>query len=123
VSGGNGVTRFSLGTILVKLKIVSREAVEETARIQTGMTRDEYLGELLVARGLLEREQLELALAAQEGLRSTDRAVRALAAAKLAEISSGNVVSASRTLQREVAEFRRESNHVGWPAVGAKVSK
>lgn len=108
---------LSLGTILVKLKVVSREDVDETLRLQATLTEDENFGELLVARGLVERGQLELALAAQRDLRSNDRPTRALAAARLADISSEKVLSFSRTVREESTAARGDSDHVGWPAI------
>jgi hypothetical protein len=105
--------RFSLGTILAKLKIVSREEIEEALRIQSELTRDERLGELLVARGRLTREQLELALAAQRDLRSTDKTTRALAAANLSKISSERVLAGARELRVRANEVRRGSDRVG----------
>lgn len=114
--------RFSLGTILVKLKVVERGDVDETLAVQRTLSHDENLGELLVARGLIERGQLELALAAQRDLRSKDRTTRALAAARLAEMSSAKVVSFSRRLREEAAAARRDSNHVGFPAIRVPIA-
>jgi hypothetical protein len=109
--------RFSLGTILTKLKVVSREDVADALAAQAEMTDDERLGELLVARGRLSREQLEIALAAQRDLRSEDKGTRALAAARLAEISSGRVVSLAKAVRQDADAVRRRSNQVGYPAV------
>jgi hypothetical protein len=109
--------RFSLGTILTKLKVVSREDVDSALRIQASLSDEEHLGELLVARGLISRSQLEIALAAQRDLRSKDRATRALAAARLASLSNEKVVSLSRRIAADAREVRRKSNHVGYPAV------
>lgn len=115
--------QFSLGTILTKLKVVTRDEVEEMLRIQGELSDDERLGELLVARGRLSREQLELALAAQRDLRSTDNCTRALAAARLADLSTSKIVAFSRELRESAISVRRESDHVGWPAVAPAVEK
>lgn len=109
--------RFSLGTILTKLKVVSRDEVDEVLALQAELTEDERLGELLVARGVIAREQLEIALAAQRDLRSEDKGTRALAAARLAELSSGNVVSFAKAVRQDADALRRRSNQTGYPAV------
>lgn len=113
---------LTIGTILVKLKVVSREDVDETLRLQTTLTEDENLGELLVARGLVERDQLELALAAQRDLRSNDRPTRALAAARIAGLSSDKVLSFSRRVREESRAARRDSDHRGWPAIKVPIA-
>jgi hypothetical protein len=115
--------RFSLGTILTKLKVVSRQDVDAALAAQAEMTDDERLGELLVARGQLSREQLEIALAAQRDLRSEDKGTRALAAARLAEISGGNVVDFAKAVREESDAVRRRPNRDAYQAIRVEALK
>lgn len=101
--------RFSLGTILIKLRLVSRTGITQALEIQDLMTSDEHLGEILIARKMIRRDQLEIALAAQVELRSPDRTTRALAAAKLSEATGARVLEFSRELRESSDRLRRRT--------------
>jgi hypothetical protein len=102
--------RFSLGTILTKLRLVSTHQLAEVLEIQRSMTGDERLGEILIARGMIGRDQLEIALAAQIELRSPCRTTRALAAARLSEATGARVLEFAGELRRSSDELRRRTD-------------
>jgi hypothetical protein len=108
--------RFSLGTILSKLRIVSRKQLTEVLEIQELMTDDERLGEILIARGMIRRDQLEIALAAQIELRSPDRTRRALAAAALSEATGARVIEFAADLRQSADRLKRRTGEA-FPAV------
>lgn len=110
-------TTFSLGTILVKMKVATREQVAEALAEQQTMTEEEVLGQLLVARGVIDKEQLQVALDAQHGLRSKKRHVRAMAMSRLAEASSRRVVQLAGAVRRAAGEARRATTGHGHPAI------
>jgi hypothetical protein len=98
--------RFSLGTILTKLRLVSDEDLERVLDAQDETEVDDRLGEILIARGMIRRDQLEVALAAQVELRSPDRTVRALAVARLSEATGERVLEFTAELRRSSGDLR-----------------
>lgn len=108
---------FSIGTILVKMRAVTRDDLNHVLEEQTKMSEDELLGALLVRRGVITEEQLEVALSAQEGLRSKRPHVRALAAANLATRSSDGVRALAGRVRDAVDGCRRKRTGEGFPAV------
>lgn len=114
---------FSIGTILVKMKAVGREDVERVLEEQSKMSSDELLGALLVRKGIITEEQLEVALSAQEGLRSKRPHVRAMAAASLAVRSSDGVRALAGRVRDAVDGCRRRRTGEGFPAVTLTAEK
>ena len=108
---------FSLGTILVKMKVVTRDQIASALQEQKQMSEEEVLGQLLVARGVIDNDQLQVALNAQDGLRSKSRHVRAMAMSKLAEASSRGVVRLAGVVRRSASEARRLTTGTGHPAI------
>jgi hypothetical protein len=113
----------SLGAILVRMKALTRTELAVAVKEQESMTREQLLGELLINRGLITRAQLAVALEAQENLRSKKPHVRALAAARLAEISGGNVVQLAAATRAESALARKRITGEGHPAVRVEEKK
>jgi len=110
---------FSIGTILVKMRAVSREEVRRVLEEQSKMSSDELLGELLVRRGIITEAQLEVALDAQRGLRSRKPHVRALAAADLASRASSGVRNLTARVGEAISDSRRKRTGEAYPAVTA----
>lgn len=115
--------RMSLGTILTKMRVASRNDVEDALEVQASLSEEERLGELLVARGVITRDELEAALDAQRGLRSVDPVERAAAAASFARASGARVVAFARSVRDLSDEVRRNSSNRGYPAVGKPVAE
>lgn len=74
----------SLGAILLELRLVTQEQLDETIRLQETMRKDTLLGVLLVHNGLLTQQELDVAISAQESMRTHDQAGHALAIADVA---------------------------------------
>lgn len=110
---------FSIGTILVKMRAVTREDVKRVLEEREKMGEDELLGELLVRRGMITEEQLSVALDAQQGLRSRRPHVRALAAADLASRASTGVRAIAGTLREAVFDSARKRTGDAFPAITA----
>lgn len=73
----------SIGNILLRMKLVTRDQLNAITEEQRHMREDHMMGNLMVAKGWITREQLELALAAQQGMRTGGRNGQALAVAEL----------------------------------------
>ncbi len=101
--------RFSLGTILTKMRACSKTELADAISAQSFMNKIDRLGlgELLISRGKISGEQLEIALAAQIELRSPDKSKRALAAARLSKVSSDRVVKICRDVRESSSYLRK----------------
>jgi hypothetical protein len=108
---------YNIGTILVKMRAVSRDEVLRVLREQEKMTEDELIGALLVRRGLISEEQLEVALSAQAGLRSRKPHVRAMAAAALANRASDGVRRLTAAVAEVVGDLQRKRTGSGHPII------
>jgi len=73
----------SIGNILLRMKLVTRDQLDAITEEQHHMREDHMMGNLMVVKGWITREQLELALAAQKGMRTGGRNGQALAVAEL----------------------------------------
>jgi type IV pilus assembly protein PilB len=58
----------TLGRILIKMRILTREKVHECLEVQKERKGKSRIGEILLERGLIDERQLNLALAAQRGM-------------------------------------------------------
>jgi len=109
----------SLGSILVDMGLLSRENLATVVELQERSSLDQLLGRLAVAEGLISADQLEEALSAQAGLRSKSRPRRALAQAKIVELSAALVKGAATRLRARATEVRKAHTGQGYPAVSA----
>lgn len=107
----------SLGAILVAAGLVTREELRDVLEAQGRSTIYEVLGRLAVRKGLITADQLEASLEAQAGLRSKSKAKRALAQARIVELSATLVQKAASRLRREAAEVRRIKTGQEFPVV------
>jgi hypothetical protein len=110
----------TLGSILIALGYVSRDQLENSAREQAAMSKEELIGRMLVVRGELDPGHLEKALELQCRLRSKKCHVRAIAQAELAEQTSQRTIELAKELRIETAKVRRESSGLGYPSVRAE---
>lgn len=88
----------SIGSILMKMGVVTRAQVEEVMEEQIRLREDALLGKLLVAKGYCTNEQFDLAMEAQRLIREGTGAERAVALADFV---------LSRTKQSDHIERRR----------------
>ena len=89
----------TLGEILIRMKVVTEAQLDQTLAMQEQMSPEEMLGQILVAQGIIDNDQLQVALDAQKGLRSKDRTKRALAMSRLAQVSGQKVVAMVSNLE------------------------
>jgi hypothetical protein len=75
----------SLGCILVAMSAVTPDQLAEAVEQQERSSIEHLLGKLLVADGHCTNDQLEIALAAQEAMRSKDKRKQAMAVAEIAK--------------------------------------
>ena len=58
----------TIGRILIKMGVLSREQVHECLKIQSKRQGKVQIGQILIELGLVDEEQLRMALAAQRGM-------------------------------------------------------
>ncbi|MHC4791389.1 MAG: hypothetical protein ACYS8Y_08150, partial [Planctomycetota bacterium] len=58
----------TLGRILIKMGILTREKVHECLKIQKQRHSNAQIGQIFLEFGLIDEKQLQLALAAQRGM-------------------------------------------------------
>jgi hypothetical protein len=109
---------YSLGVILAKMmKVADRGDIVAAVEEQSRMTEEEVLGQILVARGVIDSQQLEVALQAQRGLRSKNKHERAMAMAKLSEVSGGKIIEFAEVVRKESAACKRSQTGEAHPAI------
>lgn len=111
----------SIGSVLLQMKVLRPRELAAILKIQEKLSPEELLGELLVSRGFVTREQLETALESQRALRSGKPHVRALAVARVAEISGGRVQRLMRRTRAECEAARRRVTGEDHPAVTSQM--
>lgn len=112
----------SIGRILIAMGLCTPGQVARAAELQRKATTEDKIGIFLVAHGLLSMEQLELALNAQEGLRSKAKHKRALAQASIAQQSGSSIVKLVDRVRGKAAEVRRKTG-TEFPAVSLSVTE
>lgn len=109
---------YSLGVILAKMmKVADHGEIVNVVEEQRRMSDEEVLGQILVARGLIDREQLEVALQAQQGLRSKNKHERAMAMARLSEVSGGKIIEFAEAIRKESIACKRSQTGDAHPAI------
>jgi len=110
--------RTSLGQVLLALGMVTEEQLSEVQAAKDG-DPDLLLGRLLVVGEVITEDELDTALSAQAGLRSSKRTRRAQGEAQIASHRMGRVITMASRLacvskaavegmsaKRESGEFR-----------------
>jgi hypothetical protein len=95
-----------IGSILIAMGVCTSRQVEIAAKKYKEDALDKRLGTYLVAQGHVSRQQLDMAVNAQAGLRSKKRHRRAMAQADIAESSSVANLSLARNLRKRAAAVR-----------------
>lgn len=108
---------FIVGVLFEKLKIATREDITQAVEYQREASAEELIGEILIANGVISREQLHLVLELQQKLRSRSRTVRAMAAADIADMTRGKVISFAERMRKASEEIRRQTTGTGHPAI------
>jgi len=106
----------SVGRILVAMGLCTPGQVARVVELQKNSSSEDRIGIFLVAHGLISMEQLELALSAQEGLRSKAKHKRALAQASIAQQSGSSTMELADRVRGRAAEVRRKTG-TDFPAV------
>lgn len=114
---------FAIGKILTRMRITTTEQVEESLEMQRTTKGPVKIGDILMSMGLVTQGQLNIALEAQDELRSPKKHVRALAAAKIAQVSSRSVQKLAKQVRDTSDKIRRETTGDGWPAVTDEILK
>lgn len=112
----------SLGRILIAMGLCTPGQVSRAAELQRKSSTEDRIGIFLVAHGLISLEQLELALNAQEGLRSKARYKRALAQAAIAKQSGSSIVKLAGRVRGRAAEAKKQTG-TEFPAVSLSVTE
>jgi hypothetical protein len=98
----------SIGLILVSMGMITEEQLAKVVELQERSTIDYLIGRLAISEGLITSDQLEDALSAQAGLRSKSKPKRALAQAKIAELSVTVLTHCATRLRARATAERRE---------------
>lgn len=113
----------TLGEILIRMKVVTEEQVDEALALQERMSPEEMLGQVLVAQGMIDTDQLQVALDAQKGLRSKNKAKRAMAMSQLAQASGSKVVAMVSRLEATSRECLRSYGRERTPEPSLMLTK
>ncbi len=91
----------SVGQILLAMGAVTKERLLAAINEHKAASADRHLGALLIASGIVSHRQLNMALEAQTGLRSSSKRTQAHAKASIARESMENVVEITRAVRRK----------------------
>jgi hypothetical protein len=111
----------SIGAILIAMSAITPEQLVEAVEQQERSTLEHLLGKLLVADGHCTSEQLDIALAAQEAMRSKDKKRQALAVAEIATVRKRGTNGARQRLIERSASIVRKATGQGHPAVAPEM--
>jgi hypothetical protein len=103
VSNDPKIDPTSLGSILLKMGAISEEELLCAVEEQRKITADVLLGKLLIAHGFCTEDQVEVAVRAQLGMRSDNRADMAMG---LADIAAARKKQIGGTMIRVLGKVR-----------------
>lgn len=109
---------MTLGVILRQMGLVTEAQIKAAIQSQRRQREGDLIGAYLMAHGLITKDQLEGAAQVQKDIRSGSRHKRALARARIAEVSHESTISCGRRARAAVDEVRRKTTGTGHPAVG-----
>ncbi len=112
----------SIGAILVKMGVVTEDELALAIEEQANASIEHLLGKLLVANGVCSMEQVEIALAAQQGMRSDEEHKQAVAIASIAMTRKQMVRVAGRKMISRGEEIAEKSGSGLYPAVAMKMN-
>jgi hypothetical protein len=111
----------SLGCILVAMSAVTPDQLAEAVDQQKRASIEHLLGKLLVADGHCTPEQLEIALAAQDAMRSKDRTKQAIAVAEIARHRKKKTNGARLRILERSASIVKKATGQDHPAITAEM--
>ena len=116
-----GRANSAIGEILVQMGAVTSEQLDDMVELQERSSIEVMLGKLLVAHRFITEEQLEVALNAQEGLRSKKVAKQAMAQMRIIQQSGESAVGVAQDFKARARELIRKTTGSGHPAVTSKM--
>lgn len=112
----------SIGAILVKMGVITEDELSLAVEEQENSSIEHLLGKLLVANGLCSMEQIEVALAAQQGMRSEEEHRQAVAIASIAMVRKKSVRKAGQAMISRGEEIANKTSSGIYPAVAMKMN-
>lgn len=109
----------SLGSILLKMGVLTQEELEMAVEMQERSSKELQLGNQLVAYEVCTREQIDIALRAQEQMRSEDNGDQALGVADIAQYRRRATSDERKKLVSRADEVVRKATGQVYPAVTA----
>jgi hypothetical protein len=98
----------SIGAILIAMSAVTPDQLKDAVEQQERATLEHLLGKLLVADGHCTSDQLEIALAAQEAMRSKNKSKQAIAVAEIARYrKKGTNGARQRLIERSASIVKK----------------
>ncbi len=107
----------SLGEILVRMGAVTRVQLYDVLLVLSCMNACGTFGRLLIEKGLVTQEQIDIASAAQRGIEGGNNAEYALASVDIACERKRYLARDVEKLNERGQEIVRRSNGAGYPAV------
>ena len=107
----------SIGCILVAMSAITPEQLQQVVEQQEQSSLEFLLGKLMVADGYCTREQLEIALAAQDAMRSRDKKKQALAITEIAMHRKRGTNGAQHRIIERSASIVRKATGQDHPAI------
>jgi hypothetical protein len=107
----------SIGCILIAMLAITPEQLAQAVKEQERSTKELLLGKLLVADGNCTNEQLDLALATQEAMRSKDKRKQAIAIAEIARRRKRGTNGAQRRVLERSALLLKKATGTSHPAI------
>lgn len=104
----------SIGAILIAMSAITPDQLAAAVEQQERSTLEHLLGKLLVADGHCSNDQLDIALAAQDAMRSKNKTKQALAVAEIAkQRKKGTNGARRRIIERSAAIVKKATgqNH------------
>jgi type IV pilus assembly protein PilB len=98
----------TLGRVLIKMGVLTREKVHECLEIQKQRHGKVRIGEIFVELGLVDQEQLQMALAAQRGMEYMDLSEAAI----LPEVIEKVPAQMAKTYHIIPVEYNKEQNEL-----------
>ena len=95
---------YSLGKILVRMKAINNNELQETIKRQNG----QKIGQMLLQDKKITDEQLKVGLHLQKNLRSNTPYKKAMAAAELARISAKKVLEFANSMKSKVLKTKKK---------------
>jgi len=107
----------SIGAILIAMSAITPDQLAEAVEQQERSSLEHLLGKLLVADGHCTPDQLDIALAAQEAMRSKNKARQAIAVAEIAKQRKQKTNGARQRIIERSASIVKKATGQAHPAI------